>query len=107
MRAGNIVGRLPPLRVLGRIMVVKELLNFFLLRRQHDAMPLHDPRALTIFGHDVGTLVEHLDQAVRFCAFESEGRKRLMVLLHRLPFRIADAGRKLQSRRNHKLFQVR
>jgi len=85
MKRGNVVREvLPPLYVLGGIMIVEKLLNFFLLRRQHYAMPLHHPRALAIFRHHVGALVEHLDQTVRFCAFEAEGGKGRMVLLHLL-----------------------
>ena len=74
---------------LGRVVVPKPFLNFFFLSGKHDALPFHYSRALTVLGHDVGTLVEHLDQAVCFCPFEPEGRKRGMVFLHLL-YRIAD-----------------
>ena len=69
---------------LDRVVLAKPLLNFFLLSGEYDTLPFHDARALTVLSHYVRTLVEYLNQAVRFGPLEVERRKCGMVLLHLL-----------------------
>ncbi len=65
-------------------MLAQPLLNQFPLRGQHDALPFHRARALTVLSHDVRTLIEHLDEPPGFCPFELVRREIGMVFLHLL-----------------------
>ena len=48
-------------RRFGWEMLIEPLFNFVSLRRPHDAVPFHHSGQLTVFGHDVGGIVEDLD----------------------------------------------
>ena len=65
-----------------RVVLSQPLLDLFFLRRQHDALPAHLTRALTIFGHDIRAFVEDLDQAVGLGAFEVIRGGSRVVFLH-------------------------
>jgi hypothetical protein len=69
----------------GGIVIAQPLLNFFPLSGEDDALPFHYAGSLTVFGHNIGALVEHLDQAIRLGAFKVIRRERGMMLLHALP----------------------
>jgi hypothetical protein len=65
-----------------RVMVAQPLFDFFSLSGQYDSLPFHNARTFTVLRHDVGTFVQHLDQAVRLCPFKVVRRKRRMVFVH-------------------------
>jgi hypothetical protein len=60
------------------------LLNQFPLRGQHDALPFHRARTLTVLSHDVRALIEHLDKPTGFCTLELVRRETGVVFLHLL-----------------------
>jgi hypothetical protein len=69
-------------RLLRRIVAIQPLLNFFLLGRNHNALPFHDSRPFTVLSHNVGTFIEYLDEALSLGSFEAERSKCGMVFFH-------------------------
>ena len=75
-------GRRLGLMGVGRIVIEKPLLDLFFLSGQYDALPFHDAGALAVLSHDVGTLIEDLNQAVSLGPLEVVGRKCGVAVLH-------------------------
>ena len=65
-----------------RVMLDQPLLDFFFLRCQHNALPAHLTRALTIFGHNIRAFVEDLDEAIGLGALEVIRGGSRVVFLH-------------------------
>ena len=66
------------------IMIAEPLLDFFPLGGQDHALPFHHAGALAILGHDIGALIEDLDQAVGLGPFEAKRRQLGRMLFHSL-----------------------
>ena len=56
--------------------------NLFSLGRQYDTLPGNCSGALTIFGHDVRTFVENLNDPIRVGSLEVIRRKCCVMVLH-------------------------
>ena len=60
---------------LDRIVIAKPLLNLFSLSGVHDSLPPHHSGTLAVLRQDIGTIVEHLDEAILFRSFEVKRRE--------------------------------
>ena len=60
---------------LDRIVIAKPLLNLFPLSGKHDSLPPHHSGTLAVLRQDIGTIVEHLDEAILFRPFEVKRRE--------------------------------
>jgi hypothetical protein len=67
-----------------RVVISQPFLDLFPLGGEHDALPFHHACSLTVFGHNVGTLVENLDKAVCLGPLKVVCRWRGMVFWHLL-----------------------
>ena len=56
-------------------MLAQPLLDFFSLRREHDALPFQDAGSLAVLGHNIRAFVQHLDQTVGFGSLKVVGGK--------------------------------
>ncbi len=65
-----------------RVMLRQPLLDLFFLRGENNALPAYLTRTLTIFGHDIRTFVEDLDQAIGLGALEMIRGGSRVVFLH-------------------------
>lgn len=70
-------------------MLSEPLFNHFLLRSQNHALPFDGPRPFAVFSHDIGTFIQHFDNAVGFSPLEMIGRECGVMFLH-LDLIIAD-----------------
>src|SRR5579885_3020871 len=68
-------------RPMRRIALAQPVFNDFALRGEQDALPFYDAGTLVIFGHQIRSLVENMNQ-IGGGAFELKGRKCGVVLLH-------------------------
>lgn len=63
-------------------MLTEPLFDHFLLRRQHHALPFDRPSALTVFSHDIGTFIQHFDNALGFSPLKVIRRESRVMFLH-------------------------
>jgi hypothetical protein len=63
-------------------MLTQPSFNHFFLRRQNHTLPFDRASALTVLSHNVRTLVQHLDNALRLRALKMIRRESGVVFLH-------------------------